>query len=136
MRVALLVTIAALALLVAGCGDDEDMGATGFVPAAGADTPSGATPGVPEGATYDVTGNEWLDLDDGDRLTAAADYVDDHPEECEAGEGQVAADEKVRDWADVSLGTDFPLNEPVAELLAEGCAAALQSGDGDLEPSG
>ncbi|MEO7197303.1 MAG: hypothetical protein ABIZ50_02415, partial [Solirubrobacterales bacterium] len=80
---------------------------------------------------YDLTGDEWLKLDDLERFTAAQDYVAGHPGECEG-----AAADPVRNFTDSSIGTDFPLNVPIAELLAEGCAAALQSGDQGLAPTG
>lgn len=130
----LAVTIAlAVAFAVAGCGGEEDKGATQFVPAAGENTPPDTTPGVKPGSSYDLNGNEWLKLGDNERFTAAQDYVADHPEECTTGAGTAAAD-PVRNWADASIGTDFPLNEPIAELLAEGYAAALQSGKQGLAP--
>ena len=86
------------------------------------------TPGVPAGSTYDVSGSEWLELDADERDRAAADFVADNPDEC-GEEDAGATAETVRDYADATLGTDYPLNAPVAELLAEGCAAALQSGE-------
>jgi len=132
LAAALAPTVAALAL--AACGVSDESGATGFVPAAGANTPSAATLGVPPDASYNVTGSEWLKLPAAKRLRAATDYVADHPGICRNGDRRDAAAATVRDWADVSLGTDFPLNVPVAELLAEGCAAALQSGGRDLAP--
>lgn len=131
---ALAAAVVSLALALAACGDEEDLGATTFVPAAGENTPPDTTPGVPPGSTYDVNGNEWLKLSDEQRFIAAQDYVADHPEECRNGDGRDAAADPVRDWADASIGTDYPLNAPIAELLAEGCAAALQSGNQNLAP--
>ncbi len=131
---ALAAALAALTLALASCGDEEDLGATTFVPAAGENTPPDTTPGVPAGSTYDVNGNEWLKLADEERFIAAQDYVADHPDECSTGDGRNAAADPVRDWADASIGTDYPLNVPIAELLAEGCAAALQSGEQGLAP--
>lgn len=129
MRLAAVLALAA-ALALGGCGGEPDRGATGFVPAAGADAP----PASPPGASYDVSGAEWMKLPAAKRLIAARDYVADHRGECENAERRTAAASVVRDWADVSLGTDYPLNAPIAELLAEGCAAALQSGGQDLAP--
>ena len=135
MRIALLAAALALVLALAACGGEEDKGATEYVPAAGANTPPDTTPGVPPGSTYDVSGSEWQKLPAEERITAAQDYVADNPDECKNADGRSASADSVRDWADVSLGTDYPLNEPVAELLAEGCAAALQSsGDSELAP--
>lgn len=136
MRILALAVFAALALGLLACGDDEDLGATNFVPAAGADTPPDTTPGVPPGSTYDVNGNEWLKLTDDERFIAAQDYIADSPDECTNSDDRSAAADPVRDWADGSIGTDFPLNVPIAELLAEGCAAALQSGEQGLAPTG
>lgn len=127
------VLLAALALMLplAGCGgNDDDLGVVP-VPAAGENTPGAETPGVPAGASYDVTGAEWQRLEELERFEAAQDYVADHPADCRLAEGSAAAD-PVRDYADSSLGTDYPLNAPIAELLAEGCAAALQSGESGL----
>lgn len=116
----------ALALALAACGDEEDSGAD-FPPAAGELTPSGGTPGVPAGASYGLTGNEWDELEDLERFEATQDFIADNPDECATAAGSAAAD-PVRDYADTALGTDYPFNAPIAELLAEGCAAALQSG--------
>jgi hypothetical protein len=119
---ALLATAAAcLGLLAGGCGD-EPADQSGAVPAAGELTPSGRTPGVPSGASYDVNGNEWLKLDAGERQAAASDFVADNPEDCKrADAGQVS------DYADLVVGTDFPLTEPIAEALGEGCDVTLKS---------
>ncbi|MFN8152581.1 MAG: hypothetical protein U0R24_15845 [Solirubrobacterales bacterium] len=136
-RVAVVVAASlTFALGLAACGGEEDMGATDYVPAAGANTPPDTTPGVEPGASYDVTAGEWLKLSGQERITAAQDYVADMPDDCRNGDGSDADPALVRDWADSSAGTDFPLNEPVAELLAEGCAAALQSGEDGLAPEG
>ena len=119
---------ALLALAAAGCGgDDGDVTSAGYVPAAGSETPM-STPGVPAGASYDLSASEWLDLEADERLAAAEDYVADNPDGCEGSEGPAAA-ESVSDYAEATAGTDYPLNAPVNELLAEGCAAALQSGN-------
>lgn len=120
----------ALTLAVAACGDEESSG-TEVRPAAGELTPIGGTPGVPAGAGYDVTGSEWLELEELDRFEAALEFIDDNPDFCTGDRGTAAAD-PVRDYADASIGTDYPLTDPMAELLAEGCAAALQSGTQDL----
>lgn len=130
MRLAAPLALAAALVLTACGGGEENSGATEFVPAAGADTP----PAAPQGSSYDLSGSEWLKLPAARRLLAAEDFVADHPGECENADGRAAAASVVRDWADVSLGTDYPLNAPVGELLAEGCAAALQSGEQDLVP--
>ena len=130
------IATAAAALLIliplAGCGDDDESTGPKVIPAAGADTPM-ETPGVPAGAAYDVNGNEWLELGDEKRLAAAGDFVADNPTDCKGADGE-ADPASVADYADASLGTDYPLTSPVAELLAEGCAAALQSGEQDLQP--
>ena len=114
-------------LAFAGCGDDPEEGGLTVKPAAGADTPM-ETPGVPPGSTYDVSGSEWIELDSGERDQAAEDFVADNPASCSGAEDREASAKTVRDYADATLGTDYPLNAPVAELLAEGCAASLQSG--------
>lgn len=128
LAASLLALVLALGLGLAACGDDQDLGVQPL-PAAGELTPPNETPGVPSGSTYDVTGSEWLDLEDLERFTATQDYIADHSDEC----GRAAAD-PVRNYVDASIGTDYPLNEPIAELIAEGCAAALQSGTQDLQP--
>ena len=133
----LIATAGAAALLalvpIAGCGGDDESTGPKVVPAAGADTPM-ETPGVPSGASYDVDGNEWLELGDEKRLAAAGDFVADNPDDCRNPDDRDADPAVVRDYADASLGTDYPLTAPVSELLAEGCAAALQSGEQDLQP--
>lgn len=117
----MILCVALLALAV-GCGDDPPEPSSGAQPAAGPLTPGSGTPGVPTGAAYDVTGSEWVKLDDGERLGAVTEFVDDRPDEC--GD---AAPGKVIDYVDLSVGTEYPLTAPMAELLAEGCAAVLQS---------
>lgn len=133
MRVLLTAALVAVLLVLGACGDDDESKGIEPIPAAGEFTPSEATPGVPPGSSYDVDGNEWLELESAERFEAAQDYVADHPDECEGAEGTAAAD-PVRNFTDSSIGADFPLNVPIAELLAEGCAAALQSGPQDLAP--
>lgn len=122
-------TLAALALALAACGGEDDSSGE-FPPAAGELTPPSGTPGVPPGAGYDLTGNEWDELEGPERFEATQEYIADNPDECETAAGSAAAD-PVRDYADTALGTDYPFNAPLAELLAEGCAAALQSGKRD-----
>jgi hypothetical protein len=122
------------AIVLAGCGGDEST-APQYVPAAGDNTPM-ETPGVPSGAGYDVSAAEWLELSDGDRLAATTDFVADNPADCSTAEKRSADADPVRDYADASIGTDYPLSAPIAELLAEGCAAALQSGEQNLAPAG
>ncbi len=112
----------AMTLLLAGCGGgDGDLGVTAL-PAAGELTPSANTPGVPTGATYDLDGNGYLALNAKQTVTAAKDFVKDHPKDCEGADpGRVAA------YAYTAIGTDFPLTSPAADALSEGCAADLQS---------
>lgn len=112
-----------MALIAAGCGgDDDSVESAQVVPAAGELTPPARPENVPAGATYDLVGNEYQRLNPEDATTAAADYVEDNPGECEG-----ADPERVAAYATTSVGTDYPLTEPIAELLAEGCAADLQS---------
>lgn len=122
MRTVLTAAVVA-ALLLAGCGgsDDPDLGVQPL-PAAGELTPSANTPGVPTGATYDLDGNGYLALNAKQTVTAASDFVKDHPNACKGADpGRVAA------YAYTSIGTDFPLTSPAADALTEGCAASLQS---------
>lgn len=134
---ALLTAVATLSLALFACGGERAQGgATQYVPAAGANTPPDVTPGVPPGSAYDVSGGAWLKLPREQRLLAARDYVADNPGACARADGRSAAAASVRAWADVSLGTDYPLNAPVVELLAEGCAAALQRGGGEPASAG
>lgn len=123
MQIILAAALAILLLAGAGCGeDDEAPPETEVVPAAGPLTPPAGTPGVPAGSSYDLNGNEYLKLDPKQAEAVARDFVGDRPEDCEGADpGQVAA------YATVSVGTDFPLTEPIVEVLTEGCAADLQS---------
>lgn len=111
----------AAAALATGCGGDEERRADQRVPAAGENTPL-TTPGVPDGASYDLTGTEWLELDQGQQFDTAAEFVADNPSRCED-----VATADVVGYAVVSVGFDFPLTAPVSEALAEGCDAARQS---------
>ena len=124
MRTVIAKGLTALALtpLLAGCGDDDSGSGVQPLPAAGDLTPSANTPGVPTGASYDLTSGAYLDLDAKATVTVAADYIDDHPKDCEGADaGRVAA------YTFTAAGTDFPLTVPVADVLTEGCAADLQS---------
>lgn len=117
MRLAAVTISLALCLAFAGCGGDEETGAT-VVPAAG----DYAQTTTESGAAYAITAGQWLDLSGDERLAATADYIVDNEDIC-----RDAAPERVRDYAEVSAGADYPLTAPVGELLAEGCAAVLQS---------
>lgn len=106
-----------LCLGLAACGGDEEGGVT-VVPAAGdyAQTTTGTD------RAYDLTAAQWLDLSAERRLAATEEYVAENEDAC--GDADPA---RVRDYAEVSAGADYPLTAPVGELLAEGCAAVLQS---------
>lgn len=126
MSRALTVLAAVAALVAGGCGGGEDpVGAnpdTGSMPAAGENTPPAGTPGVPEGAPYDLAGTQWVNLAEDEQTAAADAYVTDNPDRCEG-----ADPEAVAQYAASSFGVNFPLEVPVADVLAEGCDADLQS---------
>ena len=122
-------TLAALAAAVVltlprgACGDDEDAaGAPPGVPAAGPYTPPSGTPGVPEGASYDVDGRHWLKLTQAQQFEAATDFIADNPSRCE--QVDVGA---VVGYTTESYGYDFPPDIAAAEVLAEACDASRQS---------
>jgi hypothetical protein len=120
LAVAITVTIV---IGVAGCGGDDDgVPSAGGVPAAGENTPPSGTPGVPEGATYDLDGAAWIKLSRDEQNAAAADYIADNEDIC-----QDSDPEEVADYVSASVGGDFPLYVPAADVLSEGCAAAVQS---------
>jgi hypothetical protein len=122
VRSPLAAALVALAF-AAGCGGDDDS-SSGVqpLPAAGELTPGSNTPGVPTGASYDISSTAYMKLSAKGTVRAASDYVDDHPKDCEGADpGRVAA------YAFTAIGTDFPLTAPVADALNEGCAADLQS---------
>ena len=124
MRGALAISFVAIAMIAAGCGgDDDSVESARVVPAAGELTPPARPAGVPAGATYDLLGNEYLKLSTEKATKAATDFVDDNPDECEGADPK-----RVAAYSTTSVGIDYPLTEPIAELLAEGCAADLQSG--------
>jgi hypothetical protein len=115
-------TIGLALLVLAGCGGGDDDTGLQPVPAAGDQTPSGDTPGVPSGASYDLDGNAFLELTGKETFVVARDFVRDHPKDCGGADaGRVAA------YAYTSIGADFPLTAPVADALTEGCEADLQS---------
>ncbi len=121
--VATLAASALIALPIAGCGDEETpTGAPEGVPAAGPYTPPSGTPGVSEGASYDLDGRKWLRLTQAQQFETANDFIADTPERCDGAE--VGA---VVDYTTDSYGSDFPLEIEAAEVLAEGCDASLQS---------
>lgn len=117
MRLAAATILIVLWAGLTACGSDEETGAT-VVPAAG----DYAQTTTESGAAYDVTAAEWLDLSRSQRLAATEEYVADNEDLC--GDASAA---RVNDYAEVSAGADYPLTAPVGELLAEGCAAVLQS---------
>lgn len=112
--------LAALALVVPGCGDDEDDRPVRH-PAAGEFTPPSDTPGVPEGALYDVDGNGWAKLGKGGQLAAAAGFIADQEDRCEG-----AAPRNLVPYVTISYGTDFPLTVPATDVLLEACDAEAQ----------
>ena len=120
-------TIAAalvLALSLGACGDEEIApGAPEGVPAAGANTPPSGTPGVPEGASYDVDGYGWKKLTQAQQFRAADDFIAaNSPGRCKgASVGQVVG------YTTNSYGYDFPRDIEASEVLAEGCDASVQS---------
>jgi len=123
-RLAVLAAGLVLSLGAAACGDDDNAaGAPEGVPAAGPYTPPSGTPGVPEGASYDVDGHGWDRLKQAEQFEAAEDYIaDNSPGRCEGAEvGQVVG------YTTNSYGYDFPLDIEAAEVLAEGCDASVQS---------
>ena len=121
--VATLAASALIALPDPGCGDEQTpTGAPERVPAAGPYTPPSGTPGVPEGASYDLDGRKWLKLTQAQQFEAANDYIADNPDRCDGAD--VAA---VVDYVTASYGFDFPPEIEAAEVLAEGCDASLQS---------
>lgn len=119
MRFLLVIALAALLLLAGGCGGGDESSGVKVIPAAGDQTP----PSDRSVETYDIKGNEYLELEKGGALTAAGDYVDDHPDECEGADPK-----EVEAYATVSIGADYPLTALIGEVLAEGCAADLQTG--------
>jgi hypothetical protein len=56
-----------------GCDDDDARGAPRGVPAAGENTPPAGTPGVPDGASYDLDGAQWQRLGRAAQFEAATD---------------------------------------------------------------
>lgn len=112
----------ALALLIAGCGGDDGYGEASGPPAAGANTPAAGTPGVEPGVPYDVDGDDWERLGQTDRFEAATRFIEDNPERCEGADVGI-----VTFYVTNSYGLDFPRDIPAADVLAEGCDAALQS---------
>ena len=120
-RLPILLACVALAPL-AGCGGGDDPNQSGSVPAAGENTPPAGTPGVPDGAAYDVDGFRWRKLTRAQAFAAAREYIADNPEICEGAEVDA-----VSFYVTNSYGTDFPLDIAAADLLSEGCAASLQS---------
>lgn len=116
--------LVAACLLAAGCGGSDDEGQSEFVPAAGENTPSAETPGLPPGALYDLDGNEWQDRTEDEQLEIAGDYISDNQSRCEGAEP-----DEVADYASVAWGLDFDRFTPAVEVLAEGCDGARQSAD-------
>ncbi len=120
---ALLATIA-LILALGACGDDPAPPPEG-VPAAGVNTPPAGTPGVPEGAPYDVDGTGWAKLGKNEKFAAAEAFIAANPGRCDA-DADVGI---VTFYVTNSYGLDFPPDIPAADVLAEGCDAARQSGE-------
>ena len=120
----MLATSLLLATGAAACGGEENApGAPEGVPAAGPYTQPSGTPGVPEGASYDVDGYGWKKLKQAQQFEAADDFIAaNSPGRCKgANVGQVVG------YTTVAYGNDFPLDIPASEVLAEGCDASVQS---------
>lgn len=120
------VVVAAALLGAAGCGEENPGPTTnpdtGSVPAAGELTPPSGTPGVPSGALYDLDGRHWVKLTQSEQFDAANAYIADNPDICEGADVGI-----VVGYTTTSYGNDFPPDIPAADVLSEGCAAALQS---------
>jgi len=112
--------LAAVAIASSGCGSDDPEEPV-RVPAAGDNTPPSGTPGVPEGALYDLDGREWLELDQREQFDAAAEFIADRLDRCEDAEPADAVP-----YVTIGYGGDFPLDIPAADLLLEACDAAAQ----------
>ena len=116
-----LVLLALTVVFATGCGDEENTpGAPPGVPAAGENTPPSGTPGVPEGAAYDIDGRGWNKLSQSARFEATSEFIADNPDLCkDANVGEVVG------WVETSYGLDYPQDTAAAYVLEEGCTAAL-----------
>ena len=123
-RLAAIAATLVLGLGLAACGgEDNAPGAPEGVPAAGANTPPSGTPGVPEGATYDIDGYGWEKLTQARKFAAAEDFIAaNSPGRCKG-----ASVAQVVGYTTDSYGYDFPRDIEASEVLAEGCDASVQS---------
>jgi hypothetical protein len=109
--------VAVALALVAGCGESDDE--TAGVPATAEESESGYEPGAPVGDDPDYAGlgTWWTKLSTKERLDSAADFIEDHPADCDG----VSAKDLERQ-AGIALGYDFPDAAPMDQVMLETCA--------------
>lgn len=114
---------AALILIAAGCGGDDDTatspaGATGAGGRAAAED-GRAAPGAPEPGepSYTALGSYWIELAGQERTEAAVALIADNPEDCRGLDPAELAEQ-----TKLSFAVEFPLNVPVADAMLETCA--------------
>lgn len=76
---------------------------------------------TPDGP-WDISGNRWLRISEGERSELAAQFIETEPERCDGAEpGEVAA------YVTAVYAIDYPVETLAGVILPEGCDADLQS---------
>lgn len=116
-RGALVALLLALALAAPGCGDDDEPTESGAATEAASAEPE--DPGSPPDGepAYEGLGTWWTKLPEDERLASAAEFVEDHPTECE---GVDPVD--VERQTGIAYGYDFPAAARTSEVMLETCA--------------
>lgn len=109
-----MVLVGALVLLVAvGCGND-DAQVNDFIDEV-------------TGTSYDVPGEEWVQLDKQEALAVVSDFIDDHPDECGRNPDARLVQQAVAlayqfGTLDISKpGAEVDPSAPVGDVIAETC---------------
>jgi hypothetical protein len=111
----LLGAVTAACVIAAGCGDDDaSSGAAPVTTATVSGEPGGPDEGEPD---YTGLGTWWRKLPRDERLASAAEFAEDHPDEC----GGVSAEDLERQTG-IAFGYDFPEATPTDQVMLETCA--------------
>ena len=106
-----------LAVAAFGCGEEDEPTQSGAEAQAGSAEPE--DPGSPPDGepAYEGLGTWWTKLSEQERLASAAEFIEDHPDDCE-GLDPVDLERQTG----IAYGYDFPAAARTSEVMLETCA--------------